>query len=210
MPPPPIVVNIVDEGYYKKFFRFSPTTNLKKPLDAYRKHVCTQCSDISLLEFWFETTKVSDDHTAKTLGMQNGDVIDVRISQPCTRGACPIPAEQTLPNIHYLATPPTSTAASSPTAPVQVEEQQQGPAAPSRLSMRIREPNGTEMVLTVRKTISMKNVMQAFAAQIRKQVKECRFTFEGQRIVGDDTPETLELEDGDLIEVFYEVTGGKL
>ncbi|KAK3712849.1 Small ubiquitin-related modifier 1 [Vermiconidia calcicola] len=108
MPPPAIVVNIVDEGYYKKFFRFSTTADLKKPLNAYRSHICTQCSDVNMLEFWFETTKVSDNHTAKALGMQDGDVIDVRISQPCTRGACPIPVEQTLPNIHYIATPPTS------------------------------------------------------------------------------------------------------
>lgn len=129
--------------------------------------------------------------------MQDGDIIDVRIPQPCTRGACPIPAEQTLPNIHYLATAPTtaptlaSASASTPAAQEAVEEQQEGPAAPSRLSMRVREPNGTEMVVTVRKTIRMNNVMQAFAAQIRKQVKDCRFTLEGQRIVNDDTPETV-------------------
>lgn len=65
MLPSPIVVNIVDEGYYKKFFRFSQTTTLKKPLDAYRKHVCTQCSDVTLLEFWFETTKVRPTAAAK-------------------------------------------------------------------------------------------------------------------------------------------------
>lgn len=118
--------------------------------------------------------------------MQDGDVIDVRISQPCTRGADPIPAQQTLPKIHYLATPPTSTVAPSPAAPVQVEGQQEGPAAPARISLRIREPNGTKMVLTVRKTIPMRNFMLVFAAQIRKQVKECRFVFEGQRILGDD------------------------
>jgi hypothetical protein len=54
-----ITLAIVDEGYYRKFFALSQTTNLKKLLDAYRGHLCPECSQPKLLDFWYDTTQVS-------------------------------------------------------------------------------------------------------------------------------------------------------
>ena len=36
----------------------------------------------------------------------------------------------------------------------------------------------------------------------------CRFIFDGERIKESDTPETLEMENGDEIDVMVEQTGG--
>lgn len=60
MAPATVTVTIEDEGYFKKTFAFSQVLNLRKLLDLYRSRICEECSDPDLLEFWYETTKVSN------------------------------------------------------------------------------------------------------------------------------------------------------
>lgn len=40
-------------------------------------------------------------------------------------------------------------------------------------------------------------------------VNSLRFLFDGRRINDDETPKQLEMEDGDVIEVYQEQVGGK-
>lgn len=59
-----ISITIIDsEGpriYFQKSYRLGTKTSIKKALDQIRSHVCTTCSsNPQLLEFWYETTKVS-------------------------------------------------------------------------------------------------------------------------------------------------------
>ncbi len=49
----------------------------------------------------------------------------------------------------------------------------------------------------------------AFAKRRGVEVSALRFTWEGQRINPDDTPDKLEIQDGDQIDVFQEQTGGR-
>src|ERR1700712_4937420 len=121
MAPGQITVTIQDEGYFKKSYSLRVTTGISELLRVYRANLCVECSNPEMLEFWYEATKVccpyvilpptersqsklegDEEVTPKMLEVQDGDIIDVRVTEQCTRGACPIPAAQTLPNIHYL------------------------------------------------------------------------------------------------------------
>ncbi|KAK7582650.1 hypothetical protein V9T40_014095 [Parthenolecanium corni] len=42
------------------------------------------------------------------------------------------------------------------------------------------------------------------------QLAGLRFLFDGRRISDEDTPKSLEMEDGDVIEVYQEQSGGKI
>lgn len=153
--------------------------------------------------------------------MQSGDIIDVQIAQQCTRGACPIPSQQTSPNIHYLTDAP-----SRPTGQGQIQEEEQQPEAPTRITLKVRDVNNVEMVFRTKIDTKLIQAMRTFATKVSKEVKECRFYVDGERLTGDETPEVvrgyrrdfktkanrmqLEMEEGDLIEVGYEVLGGSM
>ncbi|CZT20532.1 uncharacterized protein RCC_06392 [Ramularia collo-cygni] len=101
-----ISITVVDSDgpltYFKKSYKLGIKTNIKKALDQIRSHVCTTCSSPQMLEFWYETTELENGQTAALLGMQQGDTIDIHLKESCTRGAHPLPASQTTPNMHYL------------------------------------------------------------------------------------------------------------
>ena len=51
--------------------------------------------------------------------------------------------------------------------------------------------------------------MDAYCSREQKERNAIRFLLEGTRIADGDTPESLEMEDGDSIEVFLEQQGGE-
>lgn len=116
--------------------------------------------------------------------MQNGDIIDVRIKEHCTRGACPVPPAQTLPNIHYLAN-------ATVTAETAIQESQQAPNGPHRITFTIRDVNGTQITLRMKKNTRMIQAMQAFAHHVQKEIKDCRFLLDGQVVNGPDTSDKV-------------------
>ena len=50
--------------------------------------------------------------------------------------------------------------------------------------------------------------MDAYCTRQGLANNQCRFIFDGERIKDDDTPDTLEMENGDEIDVMVEQTGG--
>ena len=50
--------------------------------------------------------------------------------------------------------------------------------------------------------------MDAYCQRQGLSNNQCRFIFDGERIKEDDTPSTLEMENGDEIDVMVEQTGG--
>lgn len=134
-----------------------------------------------------------DNQTAKILGMQDGDIIDVRIKEQCTRGACPIPAGQTLPNIHYLAHAPAPTPASQNDAAVREQDDEAGPEAPDRILIHVKDVNNPSITLRMKKSTRMILAMQAFAHHIKREVKDCRFLCQGDRLNGTETPASVRI-----------------
>ena len=52
--------------------------------------------------------------------------------------------------------------------------------------------------------------MDAYCQRQGLSNNQCRFIFDGERIKEDDTPENLEMENGDEIDVMVEQTGGNI
>jgi small ubiquitin-related modifier len=51
--------------------------------------------------------------------------------------------------------------------------------------------------------------MEAYAQKKGVAVNSFRYSFDGNRVRGDDTPKMLEMDDNDQIDVFLEATGGR-
>lgn len=75
--------------------------------------------------------------------------------------------------------------------------------------INLKVSDGTaEIFFKIKRTTPMKRLMEAFCKRQGKAMESLRFLIDGARVTPDNTPEDLELEDGDVIEAHREQVGG--
>jgi ubiquitin len=71
------------------------------------------------------------------------------------------------------------------------------------ITARLKDPyKGTETMFKVKRTTKMSKVFQVYAGRKGVDVNDLRFLLDGERVGPNDTPEDLDLEDTDQIDVF--------
>merc|ERR1712168_1049369 len=79
-----------------------------------------------------------------------------------------------------------------------------------RITITIQDQNSTQAKFNIKKTSKMAKLKSAFASKIGEPTpSNLRMVFDGRRINDDQTPNSIDLRDGDILEVFREMTGGK-
>ncbi|KAF2800067.1 ubiquitin-like protein-like protein SMT3 [Melanomma pulvis-pyrius CBS 109.77] len=68
--------------------------------------------------------------------------------------------------------------------------------------------NNNEVFFKIKRTTQLKKLMDAFCDRQGKNIASVRFLFDGQRVQPTDNPETLDMQDGDTLEVHQEQIGG--
>jgi len=68
--------------------------------------------------------------------------------------------------------------------------------------------NNNEVFFKIKRTTQLKKLMDAFCDRQGKSPQSVRFLFEGVRVNPTDNPESLEMQDGDTLEVHQEQIGG--
>ncbi|KAJ0121732.1 hypothetical protein N8I77_004657 [Diaporthe amygdali] len=86
-------------------------------------------------------------------------------------------------------------------------ERQEAPAQTEHLNIKVTD-NNNEVFFKIKKSTKLEKLMGAFCERQGKTVNSVRFLFEGQRVQPNDTPDTLEMADGDTLEVHQEQVGG--
>jgi len=81
------------------------------------------------------------------------------------------------------------------------------PNLPDHLNIKVTD-NYNEVFFKIKRNTHMSKLMNAFCDKQGKSVNSCRFLFDGQRVHPDDTPEKLDMMDGDQLEVHQEQLGG--
>ncbi|KAH6699000.1 hypothetical protein BKA61DRAFT_741190 [Leptodontidium sp. MPI-SDFR-AT-0119] len=80
---------------------------------------------------------------------------------------------------------------------------------PQRMLMKVRDANGHEVSFKVKRTIVLKKLVDAFCKERGRKPDLLRFfTADGKRVTCTDAPNSLNLEDGDLIDAHEEQQGG--
>jgi hypothetical protein len=79
---------------------------------------------------------------------------------------------------------------------------------PEQLNVKVVDQDGNDLYFKIKKHTALKKVMDAYCERQGKTRGLVRFLFEGHRIQDNDTPDSLELEDNDMIQVFLEQQGG--
>lgn len=65
-----------------------------------------------------------------------------------------------------------------------------------------------EIFFKIKRSTPMKRLMEAFCKRQGKSIDSLRFLVDGARVLPDNTPDDLDLEDGDVIEAHREQVGG--
>ncbi|KAI1339563.1 ubiquitin family protein [Xylariaceae sp. FL0016] len=86
-------------------------------------------------------------------------------------------------------------------------ERNEGAGADQHLNIKVTD-NNNEVFFKIKRSTKLEKLMTAFCERQGKNVDSVRFLFEGQRVQKGDTPDSLEMTDGDTLEVHQEQVGG--
>ncbi|KAF8829740.1 hypothetical protein HHX47_DHR2000080 [Lentinula edodes] len=68
--------------------------------------------------------------------------------------------------------------------------------------------SGEEVFFKIKRVTPLRKLLVAYATKVGKEPHTIRFLYDGARINDSDTPESLEMEDNDTIDVMVEQVGG--
>ncbi|KAI9171945.1 Ubiquitin-like protein SMT3 [Paramyrothecium foliicola] len=84
---------------------------------------------------------------------------------------------------------------------------QDQPAPTEHLNIKVTD-NNNEIFFKIKRSTKLEKLMNAFCERQGKAITSVRFLFDGSRVQPSDTPDTLEMADGDTLEVHQEQVGG--
>ncbi|KAH9975069.1 ubiquitin-like protein [Lactifluus volemus] len=76
------------------------------------------------------------------------------------------------------------------------------------INVKVVSAAGEEVFFKIKRNTKLSKLQGAYANKVGKDVGSIRFLYDGNRINDDDTPATLDMEDGDTIDVMVEQVGG--
>jgi len=76
------------------------------------------------------------------------------------------------------------------------------------LEIKVTGQDGNEVNFKIKASAPLKKLMEAYCDRQGKSLAAIRFMFDGNRLRPDQTPEQLEMENGDSIDALLEQTGG--
>jgi len=76
------------------------------------------------------------------------------------------------------------------------------------INIKVVSSTGEEVFFKIKRSTKLSKLQGAYANKVGKEVGSIRFLYDGTRINDDDTPNSLEMEDNDTIDVMVEQVGG--
>ncbi|KAJ8906465.1 hypothetical protein NDN08_002958 [Rhodosorus marinus] len=81
-------------------------------------------------------------------------------------------------------------------------------ADPNLINLRVKDGGGNEVQFRIKKSTQLKKLMDVYCQRMGAQPNTFRFIFDGNRVGETDTPEKLEMEQGDVIDALVFQQGG--
>ncbi|PKU71584.1 Small ubiquitin-related modifier 1 [Dendrobium catenatum] len=80
----------------------------------------------------------------------------------------------------------------------------------THINLTVKGQRGNEQTFRIKRTTNLKRLMDAYCYRHSENVNAVVFLYEGRRLRGEETPESLKMEDGDEIDAMLHQTGGNL
>ncbi|KAK7584013.1 hypothetical protein V9T40_004976 [Parthenolecanium corni] len=77
------------------------------------------------------------------------------------------------------------------------------------INLKVLGQDNAIVQFKIKKQTPLKKLMTAYCDRVGLAMATVRFRFDGQAINESDTPSSLEMEEGDTIEVYQQQTGGR-
>ncbi|KAG5949313.1 hypothetical protein E4U60_006239 [Claviceps pazoutovae] len=87
------------------------------------------------------------------------------------------------------------------------EERTEAPTSSEHLNIKVTD-NNNDVYFKIKRSTKLEKLMNAFCERQGKVITSVRFLFDGSRVQPTDTPDALEMADGDTLEVHQEQVGG--
>ncbi|KAI8319394.1 ubiquitin-like protein [Martensiomyces pterosporus] len=81
-------------------------------------------------------------------------------------------------------------------------------ASAEHINLKVVGPDNSEVLFKIKRKTKLSKLMQAYCSRTGQALGSVRFLVDGQRITGENTPDQLDLEDGDSIDAMMEQIGG--
>lgn len=88
------------------------------------------------------------------------------------------------------------------------DEKKEAKAEPEHINLKVLGQDNAVVQFKIKKHTPLRKLMNAYCDRVGLAIAAVRFRFDGQPINELDTPTTLEMEEGDTIEVYQQQTGG--
>ncbi|KAH7907434.1 small ubiquitin-related modifier [Hygrophoropsis aurantiaca] len=95
---------------------------------------------------------------------------------------------------------------SQQTQDIKPQDEQSQDTAP--INVKVVSSTGDEVFFKIKRNTKLSKLQGAYATKVGKDVASIRFLYDGARINDDDTPQSLDMEDNDTIDVMVEQVGG--
>ncbi|XP_057441691.1 small ubiquitin-related modifier 2-like [Lotus japonicus] len=80
-------------------------------------------------------------------------------------------------------------------------------AAP-HINLKVKGQDGNEVFFRIKRNTQLKKLMNAYCDRQSVELNSIAFLFDGRRLRAEQTPDELEMEDGDEIDAMLHQTGG--
>ncbi|RIA95929.1 ubiquitin-related domain-containing protein [Glomus cerebriforme] len=78
------------------------------------------------------------------------------------------------------------------------------------INLKVVGNDHNEVFFKIKRTTQLKKLMDAYCERQGKSLSSLRFLYDGERVQSHNTPQELEMEDGDAIDVMVEQIGGQI
>jgi len=88
------------------------------------------------------------------------------------------------------------------------DEKKEAKTETEHINLKVLGQDGAVVQFKIKKHTPLRKLMNAYCDREGLAIAAVRFRFDGIPINENDTPTTLEMEEGDTIEIFQQHTGG--
>ncbi|KAF3653180.1 Small ubiquitin-related modifier 1 [Capsicum baccatum] len=88
------------------------------------------------------------------------------------------------------------------------EDKKPGGADQVHINLKVKGQDGNEVFFRIKRSTQLKKLMNAYCDRQSVDFNSIAFLFDGRRLRGEQTPDELEMEDGDEIDAMLHQTGG--
>ncbi|KAL1817582.1 hypothetical protein DCAR_0522042 [Daucus carota subsp. sativus] len=76
------------------------------------------------------------------------------------------------------------------------------------INLKVKVQDGNEVFFRIKRSTQLKKLMNAYCDRQSVDIASIAFLFDGRRLRAEQTPDELEMEDGDEIDAMLHQTGG--